>query len=166
MIVAIVLIFTILVAGVQLFGLGVYTVLSPSMEPEYKTGALLYVKKVDPQKLKVGDVITFMVSRETTVTHRIVEISRENDGQLYFKTKGDANKTADAGSVNQNNILGKPVFDIPYLGYVAGFITQPPGMYLGIAVGVILTILVFMLDYIAGDEPQKTQEGENENEKK
>lgn len=156
LIVAIVLIFAILVAGVRVFGLKVYTVLSPSMEPEYKTGALIYVKGVDPEKLKAGDVITFAISDETTVTHRIVEVIRGDDGALYFRTKGDANNTEDSGSVHQDNVLGKPIFKIPYLGYMAAFVTQPPGMYLSVAIGLILTILVFMVDYITSDNTKKT----------
>ncbi len=157
MIVALVLIFAMLVAGVRVFGLKVYTVLSPSMEPEYKTGTLIYVKDVDPEKLKAGDVITFMISKETTVTHRIVEVISESDGTLYFRTKGDANNTEDSGSVHQDNVLGKPIFKIPYLGYMAAFVTQPPGMYLSVAIGLILTILVFMIDYMTSDSTKETK---------
>lgn len=161
-VVAVVLLFAMLIAGVRVFGLQVYTVLSPSMEPEYKTGALIYVKDVDPETLEVGDVITFMLSKETTGTHRIVEIIRESDGTLYFKTKGDANEAVDGGSVHQDNVLGKPVFNIPYLGYVATFVTKPPGVYLSVAIGLILTILVFMVDYFTSDE---TKENKNKNKK-
>lgn len=160
LIVALVLTFAMLIAGVRIFGLRVYTVLSPSMEPEYKTGALIYVKSVDPEELKVGDVITFMISDETTVTHRIVEVIRESDGSLHFRTKGDANPIDDGGSVHQDNVLGKPVFNIPYLGYAAKFVTQPPGMYLSVAIGLILTILVFMVDYITSDNTQKQNKKE------
>ncbi len=162
-IVCLVVIFAILIAGVRILGLKVYTVLSPSMEPKYKTGAIIYVKSVEPSDLEVGDVITFLVSSETTVTHRIVDIENE-DGILYFSTKGDANKSADNGRVHMDNVLGKPIFKISYLGYVANFVTTPPGMYLGIAVGIILTILVFMIDFITGEEPDKNKKGEKQNE--
>ena len=155
MIVALVLILAMLIAGVRLFGLKVYTVLSPSMEPEYKTGAVIYVKSIDPKKLEVGDVITFAISDETTVTHRIVEIISGENGELYFKTKGDANNSADEGSVHQDNVLGKPIFKIPYLGYVATFVTQPPSMYLSVAIGLILTVFVFMIDYITSDSTKE-----------
>ncbi len=163
-IVSLVVLFAFLVAGVQIFGLKVYTILSPSMEPEYKTGAIIYVKSVDPKKLEVGDVITFLVSSDTTVTHRIVAIEEKND-VLYFNTKGDANKTADNGKVHMNNIMGKPIFKIPYLGYAASFITTQPGMYLGLAIGIILTIIVFMIDYITGEEPNKNKKRRKSNEK-
>lgn len=165
LVVVLVLTFAMLVAGVRVFGLRVYTVLSPSMEPELKTGALIYVKEVDADELKVGDVITFMISRETTVTHRIIEILEDDSGTRYFRTKGDANPVEAGGSVHQNNVLGKPIFSIPYLGYAASFITKPPGMYLAVAVGLILTILVFMVDYITSDNIQEKQIKKEEKDK-
>ncbi len=45
-------------AGVRLFGLTPYAVLSGSMEPEYPTGSLIYVRDVDPADVAVGDAIT------------------------------------------------------------------------------------------------------------
>ena len=47
-IVILVVILAILLAGVRLFGLQVFTVLSGSMEPTYHVGSLIYVKKTDP----------------------------------------------------------------------------------------------------------------------
>ena len=49
--VAIVVIMAILLVGVRVIGLNVYTVLSGSMEPTYHTGSLIYVKKVDYKEL-------------------------------------------------------------------------------------------------------------------
>ena len=57
-------------AGVRLVGLRVYSVLSGSMEPNYHTGSLIYVKKVDTSQLKAGDVITFMLDEDTVGTMR------------------------------------------------------------------------------------------------
>ena len=72
--VAVVVILALLLVGVRLFGMQVYTVLSGSMEPVYHTGSLIYVKNVDYRDLKEGDVITFMLDEDTVATHRIVGI--------------------------------------------------------------------------------------------
>ena len=45
-IVVLVVILALLLVGVRIVGLQVFTVLSGSMEPTYHTGALIYVKKV------------------------------------------------------------------------------------------------------------------------
>ena len=47
--------------GGRLFGMQTYAVLSGSMEPAYPTGALLYVRKVDPADIQPGQVITFLL---------------------------------------------------------------------------------------------------------
>lgn len=135
-------------AGVRLFGLRTYTVLSGSMEPDYPTGSLLYVKSVDPRELEVGDVITFMLDEDTAATHRIIEIlpDEEDSSVLRFRTQGDANDGPDGTPVHCRNVIGKPVFCIPYLGYFAHFVQHPPGLYLVIGGGAILAVLVFLPD--------------------
>ena len=78
-IVVMVVILAIMLVGVRLFGLQVYSVLSGSMEPEYPVGSLIYVKKVDYKELKVGDPITYLLDEDTVVTHRIIEVLIDED---------------------------------------------------------------------------------------
>ena len=106
-----------LLVGVRIAGLKTYTVLSGSMEPAYPTGALLYVKGRDPQDLRVGDPITFMLDESTVVTHRILEILPDEEAvdTFRFRTKGDANDTSDGNLVHGRNIIGKPVLRFPIL---------------------------------------------------
>lgn len=156
--VGLVLLLAIALVGVRLFGLQVYTVLSGSMEPAYHTGSLIYVKEVDHTELETGDVITFMLSEDTVATHRIVGVvpDEEDASVLRFRTKGDANDAEDGKLVHYRNIIGSPVFTIPYLGYVANMIQNPPGTYIAISLGAILLILVFLPDLLFSDaEKQK-----------
>ena len=146
--------------GVRLIGLNPYVVLSGSMEPTYHVGSLIYVKPVDYKTLEVGDPITYMLSQDTVVTHRIIEVlvdEEDPDTHRYF-TKGDANDVPDGTSVHYKNIIGKPVFSIPYLGYVSHYIQNPPGMYVVIAAGAILILLVFLPDIFMDDDKQKKSE--------
>lgn len=158
--VGIVVIIAILLVGVRLIGLNVYTVLSGSMEPTYHTGSLIYVKKVDYTELKTDDVITFMLDEDTIATHRIVEVvPDENDPTvLRYRTKGDANDAVDGSLVHYKNVIGTPVFSIPKLGYLANYIQQPPGMYVAISAGAILMMLVFIPDLFEKDEPKKKKD--------
>ncbi len=159
--VGLVLLLAIALVGVRLFGLQVYTVLSGSMEPAYHTGSLIYVKKVDYTNLKTGDVITFMLSEDTIATHRIVGVVPDEDDAsiLRFRTKGDANNTEDGTLVHYKNIIGSPVFTIPYLGYAANMIQNPPGTYIAISLGAILLMLVFLPDLLFpdGDKQKKNR---------
>ncbi len=151
--VVIVVVIALLLVGARLFGLQVYAVLSGSMEPTYHVGSIIYVKSVDPGEIEVGDPITFVMNEELTVaTHRVVRIDTENRA---FYTKGDANNDPDAAPVNFNNLLGKPVFTIPYLGYVSSFVQSPPGIYIAVGVGALLLALAFLPDMLGSDKKQK-----------
>ena len=140
----------ILLAGVRIVGLTPYVVLSGSMEPTYHTGSLIYDKKVDPFTLKEGDVITFMVSEDTLATHRIVGVVPDEDepGTIRFRTKGDANDAEDGTLVHYKNVVGTPVFTIPYLGYFSNWITHAPGKYIAITAAVVFLILLFLPDML------------------
>lgn len=132
--------------GSRLLGFQCYNVISPSMEPEYCVGDLIYVKHTDPETIKEGDVITFLVNEDLVVgTHRVVRVDRENK---RFYTKGDANDIEDRDPVHYNNVIGVPKFAIPKLGYVSDFIQHPPGTYITLGVGLALILIVFLPDML------------------
>ena len=173
--------------GVRVFGLTPYTVLSGSMEPTYHVGSLIYVKEVEPSEVEVGDPITFVVNEDLLVaTHRVVEIDVQTSRQqaivdengeamldaegnpiyeevpldepaYYFTTKGDANDAVDGSQVYYKNLLGEPVFTIPYLGYLSSWIQTKKGMIISINVALILLLLTFLPDLLRSvdDEPKK-----------
>lgn len=156
--VGIFVIFAVFLMGSRLVGYQVFNVISGSMEPEYSVGDLIYVKDVNPNDIKVGTPITFVLNEDLVVaTHRVVEIDAENQ---HFYTKGDANETVDSTPVHFNNVIGVPKFSIPLLGYVSDFIQNPPGAYITVGVGAILILLVFLPDFIGkrGKEARDTVE--------
>lgn len=165
LLVAAVVILALLLAGVRLVGLQAFTVLSGSMEPTYHVGSLIYVKSVDYTQLQAGDPITFLLDEDTVATHRIVEVvpDEEDPATLRFRTKGDANDHEDGSLVHYKNIIGKPVFTIPGLGYVSSYISNPPGTYVAISAGAVLLLLMFLPDLLADDsgeaKPKKQKPG-------
>ncbi len=158
----VVVIAAVLFIGVRLVGLEPYVVLSGSMEPAYHVGSLIYVKKVDPLTLKEGDPVTFMVNKNTVATHRIIEVipDRNDPSVVRFRTKGDNNDIPDGDPIHCKNVIGKPVFTIPYLGYAVNYIQVPPGRYVAFAVCILLIVSVLF-----GGEGKKA-EGAHEEQKK
>ena len=154
--VALVVILALLLVGARVAGLQVFTVLSGSMEPTYHTGSLIYVKKVDPYAIQEGQPITFMLDENTVATHRVVGIvpDEEDPTVIRFRTKGDANEAEDARLVHYKNVIGTPVFSIPYLGYATNYIQHPPGMYVAISAGAILLLLMFLPDMFPDDRDE------------
>lgn len=145
-VVVLAVILALLLVGVRLVGLRPMCVLSGSMEPTYHTGSLIYVKPCAPEDVQVGDAITFVLNEDLdVVTHRVISIDAENE---HFYTQGDANDAPDGAPVYFKNLIGRPVFTIPYLGYVSHWVSNPPGMYLAIAIAIVLVVLAFLPDML------------------
>lgn len=145
--VAVVAMIAVVLVGLRLAGFRTFTVMSGSMTPEYPVGSLIYVKPVDYHELKVGDVISYVANDDkTVVTHRIAEIEVDaNDSSVWrFRTKGDANTTADAKLVHYKNVLGTPIIVLPFIGYFAHNIQEPPGIYIALVVGTLLLAWTFL----------------------
>ena len=150
----------ILLMGARVIGLRVYTIISGSMEPTYSVGDLIYVKSFPAEEIKVGDPITFVMNEDLVVaTHRVVAIDAEKQN---FYTQGDNNQVQDANPVHFKNLIGKPIFSIPYLGYVSDWVQSPPGMYIAIAVCVLLLGLVFIPDLFRGAKADELKKKEQE----
>ena len=105
------------------------TVLSGSMEPAIKTGSVAIVKPADDYK--TGDIITFgeMTKTKTPTTHRIVD-TEVVSGEVYYITKGDANKAEDSGKISESKVIGKVLFSVPYAGYAVATAKKPIGFFL------------------------------------
>lgn len=118
-------------------------------------GSVVYVTNVEPNELKSGDCITYRLSSGTVVTHRIVDVLKDSNGTLSFRTKGDANKAED-GILPQSSIIGKVVFSIPYLGYLANFVQKPIGLIVIVGGCVVVFLLSLMIDLVFS-HPKKNQ---------
>jgi len=144
--------------GSRMIGFRCFNVISPSMTPIYNVGDLIYVKEVDPTTIKEGDVITFIVNEDLVIgTHRVIRVDAE---KKRFYTKGDANDIEDQDPVHFNNVIGVPQFAIPKLGYVSDFVQNPPGMYITVALGVALILIVFLPDLIGKKKPDAEEDPE------
>lgn len=104
--------------GPKLFPYQALVVRSGSMSPTIRTGSIVFYKKVNADKVKVGDIIVFDKPGQTNekVTHRVYKISNSSTGR-YFTTKGDANGTPDSWRVPAVGTGWVSVFHVPTIGY-------------------------------------------------
>jgi len=174
-----VVLLAIALVGVRVVGLTPYAVLSGSMEPTYHVGSLIYVKDIAPADIEVGMPLTFVVNEDLLVaTHRVVDIEvfttgrREvldengntvyeeyelEEASYYFQTKGDANNDVDGAPVYYKNVVGTPVFSIPYLGYLSSWLQTKKGMIMGGSIALVVVLLTFLPDILnaVDDDPKK-----------
>lgn len=131
-----------------------------SMEPAIPVGGLVVIKPVDPGTLKTGDIICFKFSEDTSVTHRIVNITN-----VGFVTKGDANEVPDQWTVKEENVVGKVILTIPFVGYLGFFVRTPIGLIVLIvlpASAIILTELRGALEEMSKKKKQYPKHLNNE----
>ncbi len=125
--------------------ISLYTIISPSMEPNVKVYDVIIDKRVsDISEIEIGDVITFISSsiqsQGLTVTHRVSGVVINPDG-VAFKTKGDNNAIEDDGLVYQNQLIGKVVFKFPQLGRIQLLLASKGGWFIIVllpALGIIV----------------------------
>ena len=86
-----------------------------------------------------GDIITFRRG-SSLITHRIVEVT-----EAGYITKGDANNTADLDAVAAEEVVGRVVGRLPYVGKVLALLKTPPGMILLVFTGFLIAELPFLL---------------------
>ena len=116
----------------DLFGYKAFIVLSDSMsKTDFESGDLVLVKETDPATLEVGDIIAF-TSTETesygeTVTHKIREITTDENGNLGFVTYGTTTDTNDTNILTSDYVIGKYETSIPKVGSFFMFLKTTPG---------------------------------------
>ena len=94
----------------NVLGFSAFRVVSGSMRPELQEDDLIVIKRVAPDKIEVGDIISFYSPdpelRGAVNTHRVTAVAEEG-GQYVFTTKGDANVIEDKYGVRGDEVLGK-----------------------------------------------------------
>ena len=153
------LIVMVLVAGVlllpPLMGCKNMAVLSGSMTPSISVGAMVVAKEVEPETLEVGDIITYSLSGDTLVTHRIIEVNTEEE---HVITQGDANEVPDGSPIPYDRIVGKVLFHVPMLGYLTMYIKTPIGIAGICGILMVMIVLNFLPEVFSKEEEK---EGEN-----
>jgi signal peptidase len=126
----------------RIAGYHMYIVLSGSMAPAFDAGSMVFVKPVEPEKIKEGDIITYRGLGDSSflTTHRVMEIIGSGK-DLEFVTKGDANDVNDPYPVPGENLVGRVALAVPYMGYLMTFGQTKQGMLLLIVVPGVLLII-------------------------
>ena len=131
----------------SVFGYSPMIVLTDSMagsnNDSFNGGDLIFIKTVEAEEVKKGDVISFFdpTGNGSTITsHRVVDVINEN-GKISFKTKGDNNNTEDKLPVPSENLVGAYTgFRIAGAGNIAMFMQTPWGLVICVIVPIILLI--------------------------
>lgn len=101
-----------------------YVITGTSMTGTIDKGSIAYDRVVPVSKLRVGDVITYNPPPGSTatgslVTHRLISMTKGDDGRVVYQTKGDHNAVPDPWVFHLDDPRQAVVaFRIPDAGYV------------------------------------------------
>jgi signal peptidase len=98
-------------------GYRLFAIRSGSMGPTLGVGDLIIDRETPADSLRPGQLVTFRDPDlgQQLVTHRVVSVEAK-DRRLYFRTKGDANKTPEQWDVPAHSELGRTVGHVPKIG--------------------------------------------------
>jgi len=90
-----------------------------SMEPIFHVGDMIIVKGY--RNYSIGDIVVYQdrFVKSKLIVHRIINIRNTS-----YITKGDANYNPDSYPIKKNQIKGKVILVIPYLGTIKLFLER------------------------------------------
>ena len=107
--------------NIAIGGFRIFSVATGSMVPVYNVGDILIAKEIEPDKIKVGDDVVYQGEKGTfagkIVTHRVISIERQDDGNYKIITQGVANNAQDP-EINQTQVYGKVMGKIHILSFL------------------------------------------------
>ncbi|MDD3171361.1 MAG: signal peptidase I [Bacilli bacterium] len=140
-----------------LLGYKALVVVSGSMEPEIKTGSVIYIKTFEKNEIYdniiVGDYITFVNNEGHNVTHEVIYINSELD---QIQTQGIRDGAAPDEIISADDFVGKFVFTISYLGFVISVISSKTF--------IIAFISVIVIGYLTTTLIKELKKGKKEEE--
>lgn len=135
----------------------VLVVVSGSMVPTLNVGDMIFIRGMPAEKIEVGTIIVFHSPSEydTLVVHRVVQKSN-NNGTIYFRTKGDFNRYTDLWTVPDKNIVGVYSARVPYVGIVVMWLRTLEGT----AFIVVLIVILIGYEAYSSSAKKRDQSGE------
>lgn len=116
-------------------GREVFVIRGASMAPAIPLGSAIVVSRTPPGDIVTGDIVTFRGMNGVVVSHRVIEVL-VNEGEYLFRTKGDANATADGFLVPEGALVGVVESTVPIVGFVMAMMSQPSGLF-SLATGLV-----------------------------
>ena len=150
------------VAGYRMF-----TVVTESMVPEYLVGDVLLVKETEPDKIAIGDDVTYMGKigsyANKIVTHRVINIDKTEKENIKFITRGIAND-ADDPQIEENQIYGTVVTKLKIVTYLNGIVNNMYGMYFLIIIPLAIIMFSEFRAFKQDDKRDYEEDDDDEND--
>ena len=126
-------------------------VISGSMEPNIHTGDLIIGRNLATGDVQVGDVVSLRSEMtDKLVTHRVTEISPNDDGTWQIEMQGDANDEPDLETYTVASSVLTPMLRVPMGGTVVSKLMEP-----AVALPILLALVALLGVSLLDEEPRK-----------
>ena len=125
----------------DVFGIKTFTIISGSMEPNISVNDLVIIKEVNENEIKKGDIISFKINGEI-ITHRVINIETDTNGEILYTTQGDANNIQDSIKIKFENIEGKYIGKISKIGGILIALKSKTKL----AIIIIVLLIIYILE--------------------
>lgn len=147
-----------------------FTVASGSMAPEYEVGDVLIARETKEEDIKVGDSVSYLGDKGSfagkVVTHEVIRIEKDVDGNYIFHTKGKANLVEDP-PITYNQIYGVIVWNPKLLSFIYKVINTKYGLFIFVILPIFYIIGSEMLTaMLEREEKRRAQLKANKKEEK
>lgn len=170
----------------MVFGYAMITVVSGSMvDAGFEVGDSAFIKQVGAREVEVGDYVAFFDyvdpnhSRPATIAngerptstpqknrivfHEVIEIITDANGDLWFRTKGTNNASADYNLIYQDYIIGKHVKEGNGFAKFMGFVHSTVGILCLVVVPCVIILFrdcyeLFTIIFEYNDEKKRLKQ--------
>jgi signal peptidase I len=136
------------------FGLEVFAIRGGSMQPAIPLGAAVIAVRAAPEAIRVGDTVTIRADNGVVYTHRVIEVDA-SEPDVWLRTQGDANSTADAAPVPATSVVGVVDVTVPLAGYLIVMLATPAGILSFLAYAGALMLAIWELEEAEGVAEQR-----------
>lgn len=147
---------TIAVGGFRMF-----SVATGSMIPVYEVGDVLISKEIDGEDIKVGDDLIYQGKKGSfagkIVTHRVISIEKQEDGNYKIITQGVANNASDP-EIDQTQVYGKVICNVKILGLIGKLVRNVYTFYFILLIPVAVLIVKNVRNIMNFDKEEECDE--------
>jgi len=130
-----------------------FVIVTGSMEPTINIGDVAYINtEYNLDDLQVGDIIAFYLNIDLTgedevVVHYIADIAyNESNERIYHTKREGTDINWDNWEITDENIVGKYVFKVPFIGKILLFLDTIYGKLVFIADIIFIYLIFDILD--------------------
>lgn len=138
----------------------VFEIISGSMEPVYKAGDVIIVKKCNYESINLGDDVTYLGKEGNLngliVTHRVIE-KFEYEGKRRLKTKGINNEVEDP-IISEDQVYGRVVYRTIILSFLGKLMTNKVTYFMLFASASLIFSYEFISYFFLDDDDDEEEE--------